>query len=271
MKKYLKVLIVLVLLLGFGGGWYLLWQKVQRSVEDAEFEAQISSFDAGGAHYQRLDADGLRAYLPDADGVTAKNCGLPLGTQALSVSVGTLSANAYVLADYAYTGASVPVRVLEIAGKYYAYELIGFTALDNMPTIDTVCEAYGIGSAADIAAITETTADTKEVREITDAGEIQAYYGKIRALSEPLTNAQTAQIYYDVYTAEYGETDKLEIADDAVNALDDETYEKAMSLWGEGMYTVDISLRNGLKLRGCICAPKTGIFSVYANYRMAAE
>lgn len=269
MKKYLKALIIFVLLLGVGGGWYLLWQKVQRSVEDAEFEAQISYFDAGGAHYQRLDAEGLAAYLPDAGEITAKNCGLPLGTQALSVSAGTLTANAYVLADYAYTGVNVPVRVLEIAGRYYAYELVGFSALDGMPTIGAVCEAYGIGSAADIAEITETVADTKEVREITDAGAIQAYYEKIAALSEPLTNAQTAQIYYDVYTAEYGETDKLEIADDTVNALDDETYEKAMSLWGEGMYTADISLKNGLKLRGCICAPKTGIFSVYANYRMA--
>lgn len=271
MKKYWKYGIVFLLLLALGGGWYLLWNHLEETMEEAQYEMQFASFDADGAHYLRMDKDGLHAYLPDEDYVTARLCGESLGTQILATSVGTVAANAYTLKGYAYSGEHIPVRVLDVSGKYYAYELKGFRSLDGKPEIGAVCSAYGLNSAEDLAEVTETAAGTGEVRHITDAAELADYYSRITALGKPLTDAEAAKKYYDAYITEYGETDKLFIEEGTVKSEDDETYQHAMQFWGEGMYTAEISLKNGLKLRGCICSPNAGIFSVYANYEMNAE
>ena len=271
MKKYWKYGFVFLLLLALCGGWYLMWNYLEKTVEESQYEAQFATFDADGAHYLRMDKSGLHAYLPDVDYVTAELCGEPLGVQILSVSMGTMTANAYTLKGYEYSGENIPVRVLEISGKYYAYELTGFRSLDNTPEISAVCQAYGINSAEDIVEITETDAASKEVRSITDSAEIKAYYNRLLALGKPLNDAEAAKKYYEAYIAKYGETDDLYLENGSVQAKDDESYQHAMQFWGEGMYTADFSLKNGLKLRGCICAPNVGVFSVYANYEINEE
>ena len=268
MKKYLKFGLVFLALLAACYGWYFLWQRVERSISDAEFGSEISTFQANDAYYMRLDTDGLRAYLPDADGVSEALCGDPLGPQAFQISAGTVTGKAYTLKGYVYTSAAPPVEVVELSGKYYAYELVGFRSLDNSPTVQQVFEAYGITGADAIAEIAETDAETKKTAVYSDADTLAERYSLYRSLGAPMTDAQSAQAYYDAYVKEYGETEQLAIEEGEVRAKDEDTYEKAMSLWGKGMYTADISLKNGLKLRGCMCAPVPGIFGLYANYPM---
>lgn len=270
MKRYLKVGIVFLGLLAACFGWYFLWQRVETSISNAEFEAQIGSFEADGAYYTRLDADGLKAYLPDADAVDSSLCGDALGTQPFQINIGTVTAKAYALKGYAYSSACAPVKILDFSGKYYAYELVGFQSLDNQPTAQQVFAAYGANSADDLREITETDAETKQTKQHTDPDELALLYQMFSSLGAPVTDEQAAQAYYDVYVKEYGETEQLVIEDGEVRAKDEDTYNKAMKLWGKGMYTVDISFQNGLKLRGCVCAPEPGICGLYANYALPA-
>ena len=271
MKKYLKFIIVFLVFLGACGLWYFMWQRVEESLNTAEFEAQIRCFDANGAHYLRLDNAGLRVYVPESDGADKSLCGAELGTQALNVAAGTISAPAYALKDYAYTGEYVPVQILNISGKYYAYELIGFQSLDSTPSIGTVLEAYGITGADAIAEITRTDAETGESRKLTDADDLDAVYQQLAGLGEPMTDAQAAQAYYDAFIAEYGETEQIVIEEGEVQTLDDDTYQKAMTFWGRDMYTLDIRLQSGIMLRGCIFAPVPGICSVYGNFALPKQ
>jgi len=268
MMKYLKIILVFLVFLGACSLWYIMWQRVEESVNTAEFEAQIRSFDANGAHYLRLDNAGLRAYAPETDGADKTLCGAELGSQTLNVTAGTITAPAYALKDYEYTGEYVPVEILHISGKYYAYELVGFQSLDGTPSIGKVLETYGITGADAIAEITETPAESGESRRITDAERIDAVWKQLSTLGDPLTEEQAAQAYYDAYVAEYGETEQLVIEDGEVQAQDDETYQKAMAFWGKEMYTLDIRLKSGLMLRGCIMAPVPGICSVYGNFAL---
>ena len=172
----------------------------------------------------------------------------------------------YACKPLADAGKENALILAERGGDYYAYELVGFPYLDDSPSIWAVCASYGIGAAEDLASVSVYDADGTPLYDIADADALSDFFDKFVKLGANLSDEEAAQAYYDAYVAAYGADEKLTLQNGNVEAADDEIYEKAMTLWSEGVCLVTIRLQNGLQLRDCIYAPVPGLFSVYGIY-----
>ena len=78
------------------------------------------------------------------------------------------------------------------------------------------------------------------------------------------------QAYYDAYVQQYPDSQGVTLENGALQFADDDSKQRAMTLWSDGMCLVSISLKNGLHLRELVYAPVPGFFAVYGIYRLTS-
>lgn len=265
LKQHGGKLAVLALILLLLGGWMLLWHRIGSAVDSAAEESYYAGFVCNGAYYARCDAAALKCYT-DESAPDASARGASVGNVQFETPAGTVSCEAFVCTLAAGTD-HPPLLMLARAGDP-VYELDGFAALDDSPSISAVCDAYGIASAADIASVQIAEGDGTPIDEITAPDDLAAFYEKLAALGDDLGEAGMAQAYYDVYIEKYGESAGISLENGEIQFADEETHDKAIALWSEGVCLVSVRLKNGLQLRDMVYAPVPQVFAVYGAYRL---
>lgn len=244
--------------------WMIAWKIVGERMEQTATDMQYTHFTYNGAIYARCP-DATTIYELDLTG-NADDCGESLGTVQFTVDGVTIHKEAYRVKGEVSHAIADPVLLISNDTKCVPYELVGFTALNDSPSITAVCEAYGIQSEEDIVSITVFDADGSVVQSITDLATRRSFYEKLIALGEDMGTVGQLQAYYDAYIAKYGASDAITLKDDTIETTDNETYQQAMELWGAGMCTVTIQLQNGLRLADMVYAPVPKVFQVYGYY-----
>ncbi len=244
--------------------WVIAWNTVGDRMQQTAIDIQYTHFTYNGAIYARCTDAGVLYDLPLKG--DAGDCGESIGTVQFTVDGVTVSKEAYCVKGEEEHPIAEPVLLVRQGEKSVPYELVGFTALNESPSIMAVCAAYGIQSAKDIAAVSVYDADGSVMRTLTKADELAAFYEKLAALGEDIGAAGQSQAYYDAYIAKYGESDTITLTDGTIETADDETYQQAMELWGAGICTVTIELQNGLRIADMVYAPVPKVFQVYGYY-----
>ncbi|MBQ8921141.1 MAG: hypothetical protein IJ060_03145 [Oscillospiraceae bacterium] len=271
MKTFLKehkgFLIAVLLLLAAGSAWLLLWRRISKGVDRAAYEESFTQLVYGGAYYELCDAETLRLYLGDDAQIDRALCGTQLGEISVPTTEGAAVCALYACKPLEDAGKEKAVILLDRGAHVSAYELTGFQYLDDNPSIWAVCASYGIGDAADLESVRVCDSDGTELAVYTDEASLGKFFDQFVKLGENLSESEAEQAYLDAYAAEYGNDGGITIQEGSAASPDDETYQRAMTLWSEGVCKVDIVLRNGLQLRNCVYAPKPGLFTVYGTYR----
>ena len=262
LREHRKLLIFLTAALLLAGLWYVFWLRISTAMTQAQTDAAFAQFELNGRYYALCDSETLACYLPGVKKPTQEDCGAEQGTASFQYG----SFPAYACA--AFAGADPAPLLIVDRGGLFAYELAGFSSLGEHPDISAVCAAYGIGSGADLQAVGVRDADGTLLDTITRQEDHDAFYAKLSALGDDIGADGMAQACYDAYVQEYGEDERVTVADGQVQITDDELYEKAMNLWGSGICLVDIRTKTGLQIRRAVYAPVTGVFSVYGDYRI---
>ncbi len=247
-------------------GWIILWQRIGKELDEAEHDAAFSTFTLNEAIYAACTDAVMTEYLKEPLQFTAEDCGSVLEEVSFDTAQGTVIGTVYRLRQLEDAGLKDAFLLVQRGERYYGYELVGFSSLQDSPSITAVCDAYEIGSAADLQSITITDADATIVETITDAAALEDFYNKLITLGEDIGAEGQAQAYYDAYIQKYGVSDAISVNGDTVETADDDTYLKAMDLWSNGMCTVSIRLKNGLCLRNLVYAPVPKVFNVYGYY-----
>lgn len=246
--------------------WIFVWQRVGKELDHAGVNAYYSRFTHDGAIYAAFDPD----FIAETYGLTLTGTdadrGTSLGKAQFSVDGVTVDCPLYRVKALEEQSLADGVVLVERDGRYDTYELVGFTALSESPSITAVCQAYGIGSGADLQSVTVYDADGTVMEQITDAAELTAFYEKFAALGEDMGAAGQSRAYYDAYVEKYGESDAITLQDGVIETADDATYEQAMAFWGAGMCTVTIRTTRGLRLGDMVYAPVPGVFQAYGYY-----
>ncbi len=264
-KEHKGIIIVVALVLLLAGGWYYMWSRIAANMTLANYETGYEQFTFEGAHYLLCDSASLRSYLPDAAAADESLCGERIGEMSFPSSAGTVSCPLYACKAFG-DAAPCPLVIAERSGQYAAYELAGFASLDESPSAADVCAAYGIAGAETIEQIEVRDADGTLLEVITDAEALGDFCGKLTKLGADIGEAGLAKAYYDAYSAEYGETGKLTLAEGVIQYADDESYQQAMEFWCRGMCLMTIKLKSGLQLKNAVYAPVPGVFSLYGDY-----
>lgn len=246
--------------------WIFVWQRVGKELADAGQNAYYTGFTHNGAIYALCDTDFIKETYDLTLTGTSADCGSSLERAQFEVDGVTVYCPLYRVKALEQQSLADAVVLVERDDVYYTYELAGFTALNQSPSVTAVCRAYGIGSGSDLKSVAVYDADGAMIQNLTDAEELAVFYEKFAALGEDIGAAGQSQAYYDAYVAKYGESDALSLADGMITTADDETYEQAMSLWGTGMCTVTITMKNGLRLADMVYAPVPQVFQVYGYY-----
>ena len=244
--------------------WVFFWLRISDAMKNARSDAVFAGFTYDGAYYTRMDADTLRLYTETPAGESL--CGDSLGTVTLSAGI---SRELFACRDVPREQYA-PAVVLQDGTRYLAYELTGFTALDNAPSVRQVLDAYGITGADAVASVTVTEADGTAIDTITDADALSAFYEKLSALGDDIGEQGEMQAYYDAYVQQYPDSQGVTLENGALQFADDDSKQRAMTLWSDGMCLVSISLKNGLRLRELVYAPVPGFFAVYGIYRLTS-
>lgn len=255
----LSVVVIAALLL-----WVIAWKIVGNRMEQTATDMQYTHFTYSDAIYARCP-DAANIYKLNLTGDMG-DCGESVGTVQFTVDGVTVHREAYRVKDEESHAIAEPVLLVSHGEKCVPYELVGFTALNESPSITAVCEAYGIQSAEDLASVTVYDADGSVVQSFTAAEDLQPFYKKLIALGEDMGAAGQSRAYYDAYTAKYGSSDAITLKDGTIETADNETYQQAMELWGAGMCTVTMQLQNGLRLADMVYAPVPKVFQVYGYY-----
>ena len=261
LKKHKAGLIAVGIVLLIAAAWLLLWNHVGNQVQKAAYEASFDTLVFSGAYYQRCDLVTVQDYLPDTAALDASLCGSRLGEVSMPAVCPLFACKP--LED---AGKQNAVILMQRDAEYIPYELTGFQYLDDSPSIWAVCSSYGIGDATDFESVTVRDASDNVLETIDDPQALSAFYEKFLKLGDDLSDEEQSQRYYDAYVSEFGESEKIYMEDGKVQTADTETYDAAMQFWTTDLKKVDLRLKNGLQLRGCIYAPKPGIFSVYGDY-----
>lgn len=246
--------------------WFAMWQRIGKELDQAESDAAYSSFALEGAIYAACTETIMQEYLTEPIQYHAADCGSVLGEVSFHTAQGTTTGTVYRLRQLEDAGLKDAVILMQRGGRYTGYELVGFEALQNSPSISAVCNAYEIYSHADLQSVTITDADGAVLETVSDAKALSDFYEKLIALGDDIGAAGQAKAYYDAYVQKYGASDAIAINGDTVETADEDTYLKAMDLWSNGMCTVSIRLTNGLFLRDLVYAPIPGVFHVYGYY-----
>lgn len=267
-KKHKNVLIAAAVALLGGACWYLFWNQLGNRVEDAAYDAAFENLVFDGAYYQISTLETAQLYLPEMQTVNSALCGSRLGELSFPTQYGTVTCPIYACKPLEDAGKQNALVILEREAGYSVYELVGFQYLDESPSIWAVCASYGIGAASDLESVTVSDMDDNVLATYTDADALSDFFDRFVKLGENLSDEAQSQLYYDAYIAEYGENENLVLENGTVETKDDQTYQQAMALWTTDLRIVDIRLRNGLQLRGCMYAPVPKVFSVYGSYQI---
>ncbi|MBE6846532.1 MAG: hypothetical protein E7503_00145 [Ruminococcus sp.] len=244
--------------------WVLAWRFVGRRMEQAMTDTQYTHFIYEDAIYARCTAQlAAESYGLKLNG-TAADCGTALGKVQFTVDGVTVHCEAFAPQTEPHPIAE-PVLLVQRGDEVFPYELVGFTALSEQPSITEVCAAYGIASAEDILSVTVYDADGAILRQLAEE-ELPLFYRRLIALGEDMGADGQAQAYYDAYIEKYGEGDALTIENGTIEAADDAAYQQAMELWGTGMCRVTMKLKNGFRLADMVYAPVPEVFQVYGYY-----
>lgn len=272
MKAFIKknkwILLAAAGVLLLACGWLLLWQYIGGQVEKAAYEVAYEQLSFDGAYYAQCDLATVQLYVPEADAIGEELCGEQLGALSFPAQTGTVTCPLYACRPLEEAGKRRAIILLERESGLLAYELAGFSYLDESPNIWAVCASYGIAWPEDFESVTVSDAEGNVLETITDADALSDFYDKFLKLGEDLGEEGLAQAYYDAYVGKFGESDRIHLTDGTVEAASDEAYSEAMEYWTEGLRLVTIRLTNGLQLRNCIYAPVPGIFSVYGDYAL---
>lgn len=244
--------------------WVLAWRFVGKRMEQAMTDTQYTHFIYEDAIYARCTAQlAEESYDLKLNG-TAADCGTALGKVQFTVDGVTVHCEAFAPQTEPHPIAE-PVLLVQRGDEVFPYELVGFTALSEQPSITEVCAAYGIASAEDILSVTVYDADGAILRQLAEE-ELPLFYRRLIALGEDMGADGQAQAYYDAYIEKYGEGDALTIENGTIEAADDAAYQQAMELWGTGMCRVTMKLKNGFRLADMVYAPVPEVFQVYGYY-----
>lgn len=275
MKAFFKenkgILLAAAIVLLLVGGWLLLWRYVGGQVEKAAYNAAYEQLSFDGAHYAQCDLETVQLYVPEADSIGRALCGAQIGELSFPAENGVVTCPLYACKPLEEAGKRRAVVLLEREGSLLPYELAGFQYLDDSPNIWAVCASYGIGFPENFESVTLADADGNVLETVTDREALSDFYDKFLKLGEDLGEEGLAQAYYDAYTARFGESDQIRMANGTVEAVSEEAYEEAMAYWSEGLLLVTIRLDNGLQLRNCIYAPVPKVFSVYGDYAITEQ
>ncbi len=263
-KKRIKQMVIIAAVLMLVLLWLLIWQLVGKRMQHAATDAQYTHFTYNGAIYARC-ADAAAYYDLTLSG-DMTDCGESIGTVQFTVDNVTVYKEAYRVNGEEKHPIAEPVLLVQQNEKCLPYELAGFTALNESPSITAVCAAYGIQSAQDIASVTVYDADGSVVQTLTNAEALATFYDKFIALGQDIGAAGQSQAYYDVYVEKYGASDAITLKDGIIETADDETYQQALELWGAGMCSVTMQLQNGLRIADMVYAPVPKVFQVYGYY-----
>lgn len=265
LKKHGFKLLVILLIAAFAASWALIWKRIGDAMDTAAEDEVYAGFLLDGAYYTRCTAAALASYTDQA-APDATFRGESVGDVAFETEAGTLYCEAY-LCTLVPEHEPPALLMLDRPGDP-VYELSGFQSLGDAPSAADVCAAYGIASADDLSSVRITEADGTPIDEITGADDLAAFYEKLTALGEDIGQAGTAQAYYDVYLEKYGESDGISLENGEIQFADEDTEQKAMALWSEGLCLVTVRLKSGLQLRDLVYAPVPRVFAVYGSYRL---
>ena len=267
-KAHWKIILVIGLFALFAGAWFLIWNRVGNQVEQAAYRSVYDTLTFDGAYYQKCELQTVQDYVPDAAEIGEALCGEELGTLQFPSENGTVTCPLYACKPLEDAGKERGIVLLKGQEGYLAYELSGFSYLDDAPSVWAVCASYGIGAAEDIESLTLCDAEGSLLETVTDRDRIRDFFDRLVKLGDCLTDAELAQAYYDSYTAKFGDDGTLEIRDGKLQAKSDEAFSAAMTFWNTDVRMVTLKLKNGLLMRDCLYAPVPGIFAVYGNYRL---
>ncbi|MBR5722788.1 MAG: hypothetical protein IKX57_04100 [Oscillospiraceae bacterium] len=267
-KHHWKLLLGLGAVLLFAGAWLLIWHRVGRQVEQAAYKSVYDTLTFDGAYYQKCSQETVRDYVPEAEEIGEALCGSELGVLQFPSETGTVECPLYACKPLEDAEKERGIVLLKGQDGYMAYELSGFRYLDESPSVWAVCASYGIGKAADIESLTVKDADGNVLETVTDSKALSDFFDKLVKLGDCLTDEDLAQIYYDVYTAEFGDDGVLTLKDGRLKARDDDSFAAAADFWNRDVKLVTIRLKNGLLMRDCMYMPVPGVFAVYGNYRV---
>lgn len=267
-KEHWKIVLAVGLFLLFAGGWFLIWNRVGNQVEQAAYRSVYDTLTFDGAYYHKCELATVQDYVPSASEIGEALCGEELGTLQFPSETGTETCPLYACKPLEDAEQARSILLLKGQEGYLAYELSGFSYLDDSPSIWAVCASYGIGAAEDIESLTLADADGNLLETVTDRAQIKDFFDKLVKLGDCLTDEELALAYYDSYTAKYGDDGTLEIKDGKLQAKDNKAFSAAMDYWNTDVRMVTLRLKNGLLMRDCLYAPVPGIFAVYGNYRL---
>ena len=261
-------LLIAVLFLLLAAVWYGIWNRLGSVLGRSRDQAAFNTFTYEGAYYAKCDLAALRCYLPDAAQIDGSLCGEELGALTIPTKQGEQHCPLYAEKDFPEADPAYPLLVLAHDGTYSVYECAGFASLDESPSVYAVCAAYGIGAGSSIAEVRVSDSDGTLISAITGQDDLERFFQGLLKLGDDIGEEGLANAYRDAYTEACGDDGKVTVENGRVRTADDETYQKAMKLWSEGICTVDIRLQNGLQLRGAVYAPVPAVFSLYGDYRI---
>ena len=263
-KTALRFGIAVVVILLLAGSYLLLWRHIGNTMEQAQHDAAYAQFTLGDAVYEECDLSVVQMYAPEITEITKEICGTDAGKATFSDAEYPLCR----LAALEDAGKKDGILLMEYGEKLRCYELTGFTALADAPSIADVCEAYEIGSAEDIVSVTIAEADGTKIDEMTEKADIAAFYDKLTALGDCLSEAEQAKAYYDAYEEKYGKTDDFTLEGATLTPNSDTAKEQGYALWGDGICIVGIRLANGLQICDMVYAPVPKLVTVFGCYRL---
>lgn len=266
-RNHRKMLLILAAVILLAAGWLLFWLRIRRQMDQASYEQAFSAMQWENACYSRCGEDVLREYTDAA--LDTSLCGSKIGAKSFITALGTTECAVYRCKTLEDAGQKDAILILKREEEFLVYELTGFTALDGSSTAAQVFAAYGMNGAEDIASVAVYDSQGKALQHTIDSPEaLAAFYDGLTGLGEPLSDKDIAKRCYDAYLKKYGDDGKVTLNDSAVDTADTETYDKAVSLWSDGMCRICICLKNGLQLRETVYIPTLGAFVLYGTYDM---
>ncbi len=270
LKQHKGVLMLGAVIILIAVGWVIFWSRIGTQVNQAGYEAAFDTIVYKDAYYMQCDSTVLAEYVGEGAEIDSTLLGTAFDEAAVvSTTAGNVSCPAYRCAALEAAGQRDAIIFLKRGETLLCYELTGYVSLGEQPPMEDVCAAYGLDSADAIASVGLRDADGALLDTITDKEALTAFYGKLTALGNALTDREISERYYASYVAEYGENDAIVLTDDGeVETTDDAIYEQAMTFWSAGLCLADIRLTNGLQLRRTVYMPAAGMYTVYGTYAL---
>ena len=134
-------------------GWVYVWNRISRSVHDAEYAVAFSAFSWHGTDYARVSQEELQDHFSQAR--TPKGiAGEQLDEIAFPTSRGTENCTLYAAGYPDGVDGVYPLTVLHTGAGWFAYEVTGFESLGSSPSASAVCGAFGLTDAGMIESVT---------------------------------------------------------------------------------------------------------------------